>query len=418
MEADNQEISAFNAELRELLIFWCTMNPKQCRRECYNIRSCKENTRCEPLQATGTRTLYDSLVRNMPQNHKPVPSSDYIGKFFGGVDRNKITLPFKNLYDYLKEYKSNPCKDNDKLNDYISKFDSYYKKWNLPKAMSEIKKGIIDFPFHPEIIRRWALIHNRLKRWGILRTELTKKLERNESSVSLECYLGIFESHLNEYTEKIHNPGSFKNLEKAREENLDKIPDIEEDNGQYHYFLARFLEEQWINSSPKTQTVISPILRDALDSINMSISKYEDDQNLSSERKMYSGVDIPYWLYAHKCILLKLLRHREHKTQIDHYGKIMEEKLITGLEQKTVQIYSVTYYLLRDSLVELKNFFKLLNEKIKQTYTDKGEKYIEPRSIVDNFTFHHVDLIFYDNENKRQAYIKILNDWFNDHIIV
>lgn len=416
METDNQEIGTFNEQLRSLLSFWCATNPKQCKRDCYNIRSCKEDKRCEPRRATGTRDLYDLLVKNTPENHKPVPSSENIGKFFGGIDRNKITPQFRNLYNYLREYKSNPCKDNNKLNSYISNFDSLYQQWKLREALSEIKNGIIDFPFHPEIIRRWALIHNRLKRWTQLREKLKAKISRNDPEVKLECYLGVFESFLNEYT-VIPNPNTFKNLEKAKEDYLDEIPDIEEDNGQYHYFLARFLEEQWVNSSSKTQDVISPILRDALDSINMSISKYEDDQNLSSDRKKYSGEDIPYWLYAHKCILLRLLRHKEYKNQIDRYGKIMEEKLKTGLEQKTVQIYSVTYYLLRDSVVELKNFFKRLDQRIRKSYADKGEKYIEPRSVVDNFTFHHVDLIFYNNENKRQAYIKILNDWFNNHTI-
>jgi hypothetical protein len=80
-----------------------------------------------------------------------------------------------------------------------------------------------------------------------------------------------------------------------------------------------------------------------------------------------------------------------------------------------MQVYAVTFYLLSDKQTELISFLDHLDERVRlaqNVFATAGEDISE----VDNFTYHHADLLFVDEPEKRQQYYSILNNWFKQKI--
>ena len=66
---------------------------------------------------------------------------------------------------------------------------------------------------------------------------------------------------------------------------------------------------------------------------------------------------------------------------------------------------------MKDDEEELKTFLNELSQKIYADTNRKDEKK-KQRSIIDNYSFRHVDLVFFDNEKTIERYLKILNLFF------
>jgi hypothetical protein len=411
MSAEKRKDIEYNAStLIEKLTFWCRQQPVGCTRtsnKCFNLRSCHESTPCLSFSLAATENIFTDLVSECgADNNKKMPKEKTIKNFV--ADYRKGTRPailtnkLKVLLEYLIEYEENPCKDNQKFNKYKSNLEILYKEWKISEALEEVEAAIYDYPYHPVIIRWWALLHNRKMKWHKLREVLKKKRKHINPDVVVESNLGLFESYLNELTPKIYEPNIFQELQLAKNEYLEPINSIKED-GQYYYFKGRYLEEEWLIYTNETKLINTNILREALMNINKSIEIYEDSRS-DKEKKNESSV--PYWLYCHRCILFKLLSDNDFHIPLVEYKNIIDKRFEDEFEKRPVQIYMITYFLLKESdKDELERFLLELDEKV-----NSANK--KTNTVLENFTFHHVDLLFHDKPI-RAEYLKVLNEWAN-----
>lgn len=298
--------------------------------------------------------------------------------------------------------------NDSELKKYINDLNEYYDTYQLQQGCNLSEKAIAKYPFQIDIIRLWVLFHNRIMEWGLVRETLNNIIKQeNSEEIKAECYLGIFESFLNEFTKDRHKTDSFEQLKKAKEKYLDRVHG-KETNGKYHYFVSRYFEEDWW-ILPISEKQSSSSLSHAVNLINKSISLYN-----TAPSGYQASHTLPWWLYCHKAILFKLWEHPKCEQNIKEYGEIILQKVKSSPLKKSVQMYAVTYYLLIDDYKALQSFLNKLDTIIKERLNEKSLPEIHPISEVDNFTFHHIELIFYKDEDKekRSKYYSLLNSWF------
>ncbi|MDN3583960.1 hypothetical protein [Mucilaginibacter flavus] len=195
-----------------------------------------------------------------------------------------------------------PVTDQQQLEHDLAKLKALYQQYQLNHGCQLANEVVKRFPLHPGIIRWWALFHNRTMNWKGVRKALLPRLENADHELRSVCHLAIFESYLNKFTRE-KSQAAFQKLLKAKHQHLDQIPG-KEDNGHYHYFLARFIEEEWWMSPPAKRESAMPLLVQAINSIDRSIDLYQ------SAASGYQAMEHqPWWLHCHRCILLKLSGH-------------------------------------------------------------------------------------------------------------
>jgi len=410
IKATEVEMASFERRLK----FWCSHHPLNCYNNCENISMCQNSPVCNSLIANFSQATYTKLSEQIDDEPTAKTIKGYYSNWKANEVKFKKTTPVVKLLNYLSEFEKNPYKSDSRLNNYLSELKNLYKTHQLSKGCILAEHVIKIYPFHNEVVTQWALFHNRTMNWAKVQSILLKKAESLTDKIDVQtvCFLAIFESHLNEFTKHRYETGSFNKLRIAKETFLDTIHE-KENNGKYHYFLARYIEEEWWVSTLNTKLTSVPDLKKGIDHINTSINKFKETSNINSNSN-YSAGD-PWWLYCHRCILLKLINHSTFESNCEEYGKMIKKELEAdeNILQKSIQIYNVTYYLLRDSREELIDFLTDLEIRVKNINHIKSEDDI---SEVDNFTYHHVDLIFYDNELKITEYFEILNSWFRNKI--
>lgn len=300
------------------------------------------------------------------------------------------------------ENKEKSSEDEILLEDYLNKLNVAYQNFDLELGIEIAKEAISIFPFQIDITRWWILFHNRKTEWHKVRTNFKKRLKENiNSDLKAEISLGIFESYLNEYMKNKHLPKSFNALIKQKGKYLDLI-DNKELNGKYHYFMTRFYEVEWLNT-PREKKQSNTSLYNALVSINKSIDLYTKDR--SGYQKNYTN---PWWLYAHKAIIYKLWGHRSSKEAIEQFGEGIMNELFekNGLKKKSLQVYAITYFLLLGDSEKLSSFLL----KLKENGITKNI------NELDNYTFHHIDLLFHKEEDSelRKKMTSVITEWFQN----
>ena len=303
-----------------------------------------------------------------------------------------------------------PITDQQQLEHDLAALKALYQQYQLTRGCQLANEAIQRFPLHSGIVRWWALFHNRTMNWKGVRKELLPRLENADQELRTVCQLAIFESHLNKFTRE-KSQAAFQKLLKAKHQHLDQIPG-KEDNGHYHYFLARFIEEEWWMSPAVKRESAMPQLIQAINSIDRSIDLYQ----LAGSG--YQAIEHqPWWLHCHRCILLKLSGHEKFTAYRDDYGRMILEILFSpaNLLKKSMQVYAVTFYLLSDQQAELALFLGDLDTRVRLAHNGSATAG-EDISEVDNFTYHHTDLLFVDEPEKRQQYYHILNNWFKQKI--
>lgn len=327
---------------------------------------------------------------------------EYIRKEYNGfLEKDRFAdKPVKYIENELKKY--------------INDLNEYYDTYQLQQGCNLSEKAIKKYPFQIDIIHLWVLFHNRKMEWGSVRETLNNIIKQeNSEEIKAECYLGIFESFLNEFTKDRYKTNSFEQLKKAKENYLDRVHG-KETNGKYHYFLARYFEDEWwLQSILEKQSSLN--LSYAVNSINKSISLYNYNTASSGYQASHAT---PWWLYCHKAILLKLWEHPNCEQNIKEYKEMILKEVESSPLKKSVQMYAATSYLLIDDYEALQLFLDKLDRIIKKCFNEKSLSEIHPISEVDNSTFHHIELIFYKDEDKekRSKYYSLLNSWFHKNI--
>lgn len=401
----------YNAEVGEMESFeknlniWCQHHPLNCSK-CNTISQCKKTPICPVLTLNYSENTYRQLEVQLDYLVSKKSISRYISGWDNQIKVIKKTKRVIKLFNYLNEFSAFPYKNDVELSGYLKRLNDLYNEFKLGPGLKLVKEVVKRYPFQEDVIRSWALFHNRRMDWTTVREILGIKINLTiNNNVKTECYLGIFESHLNEFTKKRHEQGAFNKLDYAKTNFLDKIPD-KECVGHYYYFLARYYEEEWWISSEKTKKATNT-LKLAIDSINESISLYKE--KLSGYGANNNN---PWWLFCHKAILFKLWRHEMYDEVLNQFYNMIEIELKNNPKKKSAQIYMVTYYLLLDNEKKLVNFLAdLKNTMIENLPNNSSE---DKLSDIDNFTYHHLELLFYQKEDKfkYERYYEIINDWF------
>jgi hypothetical protein len=305
---------------------------------------------------------------------------------------------------------------------YLNTLKALYNKFKLTRGCEVSKNAIIEYPFDIDVIKYWALFRNRKMLWSEVRKELSKKaIESNDNAVKAECYLAIFEGYMNEWTKFRYDREYFANLLRAKDEYLEFVPD-KEINGRYHYLLARYYEAEWW-TLPETAKSTSLAPRIGIESINKSINLYGPGQS------GYQAItEIPWWLYGHKTIMLKIWGHNGFEKALNDY----EDKILNivflpeNIQKKSMHIYAITYFILKNDpdklkkfLIELDGYLANINDKTEifnQENSGKDIDTVDISSENENFTFFHIDLIFYYEKDKRESYNEIIMKWIQDKI--
>jgi hypothetical protein len=290
---------------------------------------------------------------------------------------------------------------------------NYYKNYQLTAGCTLAAELIEQFPNDSAIVRWWALFYNRLADWSTVRKRLLGLLNSQPfPDLHNVCNLAIFESYLNSFGQQ-KSQQSFDELSAARQNYLENVLN-KETNGQYYYFLARYFEEEWWMDTKEKNVSDTTILYKAVKCIDWSIELYE-----SSISGYQSMEKVPWWLFCHRCLLLKLIDHPSFEKNLTDYRKMILElmKLPHNIQMKSMQTYAVAYYLLMGSMDLLLTFFDDLKHKVSRRKQKlKLKQPIDEISIVDNFTYHHVDMIYHADEDRREVYYKILDNWFKKQI--
>jgi len=299
------------------------------------------------------------------------------------------------------------------IEDSLAKLKELYNNFDLQNGCEYANLVLKAFPFNLDIVRWWTLFHNRCMEWTALRKVLDATIQKTKDEALIaECQLGIFESYLNEFTRERHEPDSsyFRRLKDAKEQILETIPK-KSLNGKYFYFKARYYEEEWWVSSLETKRV-GHYLAYAYEAINRSIELYE-----TAASGYPSSYSTPWWLYCHKCILLKLLDNPNFPVILEEYRKMILEEVEKTPIKASVQMYAASYFVLLGSASRLKNFFEDLDQKIEVYSNVNGIKPYREANVLDNFTFHHIELIFYNDMELKNEFFNNVSSWFKKRLI-
>lgn len=430
-EASPQEMEDFKRRMD----LWCYHHPAACQK-CTNFSECQTPNECERSKpnkspATWTKLSQQIIDKETPDDKaKGKPKAKTIGDWYQNYKNNTNyrftkTIPVKKLLAFLEMFEENPHLDDKLLQTYIIELDTLYGKHLLTEGLKRSEEIIKIYRYQEEIIRRWALFHNRKMRWWDVRNELTQvRTEIKNDKVVAECNLAVFESYLNDFAAN-YSQELFKELVKGKCGYLDAVPN-KENNSKYYYFLARYYEEEWwwltINNKPKPLS-----LHYGIEAINKSIEIFEEKRSRSisytPKRSDYSNSD-PWWLYGHKALLLKLWEHEDFPSALAKYEGMILKELERANEKdneilkRSFQMYAATYQLLKDDS-QLEALLNLLNRKIDIAISSLPEEAREEVrkaevSEVDNFTFHHTDFIFHkqSDKKKKKKYCSILENWF------
>lgn len=393
-----------NQQLIALLEFWCRFFPKKCSDGSCKYRfQCKnKHKQCEGRKPNQTPDTYQEIYDDTKISLTTIKS--YHKKIYGLHPKPvSYTTRFETFVNYLIDFRKKPPYNKDLiLQKYLDLLQELYDVFDLAKGCEESAKAFDVYTYHPRIVKYWALFKNRNKDWDIVREVLKPMAQdiNNDDEIREVCYLAIFESHLNEWTQRRHDEG-IQYLINVRNNYLIRVPN-KEAVGQYHYFYARYLEEIWWKSSSDTKRSGNH-LTDALNSIRKSLDLYD---GTAADGK------IPWWLRCHEVILLKLLEpHPDFKSRLEEYNKMIVEAALSLPKKKSIQMYAVTNFLLHDDEHKLLEFFDKLNAQTETLY-GSSNNIKEEESEVDNFSYHHAELIFFDQPDKLDRYLKLLQDWF------
>jgi hypothetical protein len=267
------------------------------------------------------------------------------------------------------------------------------------------------FPTQIDIVRWWALFHNRKMEWIPVRTTLTEiSANTKDDKVKAECLLGIFESYLNEFIRIRHQKSAeFEKLKEAKGNYLDIIPD-KEAIGKYYYFLARYFEaEWWVIPQYSGKIASMNILNSAVKLIYKALSLYpkKTDSGYSAAHP------VPWWLYCHKAMLYKIMEHHKFEESSAEFFEVMKmevEKKDNTLK-KSIHIYAATYFLMKEDDIALNTFLKELIIRVTKRIEELGLSENYEDSEVESYSYHHIDMIFWRerDEDIRNKYFSIMN---------
>lgn len=257
----------------------------------------------EELKGFGFRTYKDFAARYADEEQIILYSKKRFEKLEQYGDTTNLTLWAQERANQLFAALTQQT-DQRQLEDDLAGLKAHYQQYQLSRGCRLADEAIKRFPLHPGIVRWWALFHNRTMNWKGVRKALQPRLENAKPELRTVCQLAVFESYLNKFTRE-KSPAAFQKLVKAKHQHLDQIPG-KEDNGHYHYFLARFIEEEWWMSPPAKRESAMPLLIQAINSLDRSIELYQ------SASSGYQAIEHqPWWLHCHRCILLKLSGHEK-----------------------------------------------------------------------------------------------------------
>jgi hypothetical protein len=390
------------------LEYWCNCHPKRCfSRNCEHISQCTSHPACKSLDLNFSENTFIKLSDNLCNKPSAKSIRDYYRNWKQGRTRIKKTKVVQTLFDYLRKFKINPYSGDAELQKFLEDLKEMYRSFRLKDGCDLSSKALKQYPFHLDIIRWWTLFHNRRMKWELVRETLLIKIPDSPSEgVTAECYLGIFEACINEYTRDRHHANAYKEFQMAKAKYLDLVPN-KEMNGKYYYFLTRFMEEEWWKL-PNHAKQSSTIIFHAILNINKSIELYRNDNS------GYSAIDVkPWWLHCHKALLLKLWEHEEFSASLKQYGELILTEIEINPNRKSTQMYAITYFILLNNLKKLNSFLKKLDE----TLIDGGKNInisCEENKIttVDNLAYHYIELLFYNDTEKQKKYHQVITAWF------
>jgi len=340
--ASTDEMIKFERQLS----FWLSHQPLNCplQNPCDILHKCQSSKKCVSKLPNSTVSTYHSLSEKLLGQ----PSAQSITKYFSDWKSEdekkhlKKTLVVVRLLEFLHDFEQNPSESDPYFTKFNAKLKNLYDKFWLQEGCALSIEAIKVYPFQVDIIRWWTLFHNRKMEWIMVREQLKQKINQTDNEeneeIRAECYLGIFESFLNEFTKDRHNkqitPSPFNKLKTAKDQYLDKVPK-KEDNGKFHYFLARYYEEEWWVQPENEKSSTQTLLDYAITAINKSIELYElYDLSASGYQTSYK---IPWWLYCHKAMLFKLWGHDDSLNIIEEYKSVI---LKEAEEEKEKKIHS------------------------------------------------------------------------------
>ncbi|MCW3090471.1 MAG: hypothetical protein JWP81_1540 [Ferruginibacter sp.] len=292
----------------------------------------------------------------------------------------------------------------------------YHTTYQIEEGCEIAAEALKIFTENIGILRYWILFHNRARDWENVRIKL-QEISKNyiaNKNILAECYLGLYESHLNEFIrENWHGLAAFDKLKKAKLYFLDNIPG-KETIGKYYFFLARYYEAEWCilpNEIAKVQNMLLLI-----DKAEGYIYRALEDYPKEDEPGYREVNPIPFWLYCHKAMLHKIRKNKNYNESLSEFSKIINDKL-EGDENTLVKSFQsnvATLYLLAangnynvfESLLD--KFAKQINQRIKELKLPSKKE----ESEVNTYPGYHIRLLFW--RDKDQAAIEIYQSIFDE----
>lgn len=298
------------------------------------------------------------------------------------------------------------------LSEYLATLKYFYNTTYQIKEGCKVSEEALElFPEQIDIVRWWALFHNRKMEWIPVRTTLAIiATKTTDEKVKSECLLAIFESYLNEFIRIRHqNSAEFEKLKEAKGKYLDVIPN-KETIGKYYYFLARYFEaEWWVIPKYSGKIASMNILNSAVKLIDKALSLYPK----KSDSGYSAAHPVPWWLYCHKAMLYKILEHHKFEESSEEFFAVMKrevEKKDNTLK-KSIHIYAATYFLMKEDDIALNTFLRELIIRVTARLEELGLSEDYEDSEVESYSYHHIDMIFWreKDEEIRNKYFSIMN---------
>lgn len=298
------------------------------------------------------------------------------------------------------------------LAEYLTTLKYLYNiTYQIKEGCKVSEEALVLFPEQVDIVRWWALFHNRKMEWMSVRTTLNNiAAKTTEEKVKAECLLGIFESYLNEFIRiRHHNSAEFEKLKEAKGNYLDVIPN-KEIIGKYFYFLARYFEaEWWVIPKYSGKIASMNILNSAVKLIDKALSLYPkiSDSGYSATHS------VPWWLYCHKAMLYKILGHSKFEESCGEFFEVMKKEIEkkNNTLKKSIHIYAATYFLMKEDDIALNTFLKELIIRVTKRIEELELSEYYEDSEVGSYSYHHIDMIFWQerDEEIRTKYFSIMN---------
>ena len=138
---------------------------------------------------------------------------------------------------------------------------------------------------------------------------------------------------------------------------------------------------------------------------------------------------VPWWLYCHKALIYKIWSHKQFYTAMEKFKTAILKEFENNTLKISVQIYTITYYLLLDDLkafkdglididrkIKVKHSSPPINGEAKSEFINEEAKITIVENELNNISFHHIDLVFFDNVEKRKKHCKMIQEWLQKKI--